>query len=73
MRMKIRTLDFEEATPLKRDSTAIRALNTEDKMNAERAATVMSRRFTKERRGVDSDMGASWRWAEVAAVTNAKR
>jgi hypothetical protein len=42
-------------------------------MNAERAATVMSRRFTKERRGVYSNMGASWRWAEVAAVTSAKR
>jgi len=69
-----RALDFEEATPpLKRDSTAMRALNTEDRMNEERAATVMSRRFRKERRGVDSDMGASWRWAEVAAVTSAKR
>jgi len=68
-----RALDFEEATPLKRDSTAMRALNTEDRMNAESAATAMSERFTKERRGEDSDMVASWRWAVVAAVTSAKR
>jgi hypothetical protein len=68
-----RALDFEEAMPLKRDSTAMRALNTEDRMNAARTAAGISRRFAKERRGEDSDMDASWRQAVVAAVTSAKR
>jgi hypothetical protein len=52
-----RALDLEDAMPLKRDSTAMRALNTEDRMNATRTANVKSRRFTSVRRGEDSDIG----------------
>ena len=59
--------------PLKSDSTARRALNTEAIMIAPRAATAISRRLTRERRGESSDMSASGRWAAVSAVTIAKR
>jgi hypothetical protein len=52
-------VDLELAMPLKSDSTAMRAPMTEAMVKAARAATAMNRRFANERRGEDSDMGAS--------------
>jgi len=66
-------LDLDEAMPLKSDSTARREPIMVAMVKAARAAAAMSRRFAKERRGEDSDIVASWRWAIVAAVTSAKR